>query len=319
MQSPTQHRAKLLDDEMHAYHTKDLERLFGLPASAVRSLARAGHINPVKRGRRLHYSFQDLLMLRTASALRAARISAQRINRTLQTLRATLPSGGALSKRSLTALGKQIAVREGKLLWESDSGQYVLALDIGQEKGGLHVIKRQTTLSPSTNPVPAHDLTPSRDLVQSRDVVPSGGDVAPANRSADEHYARAFALEETDPDGARTAYQACLESDPHHGEARINLGRLLHLAGRLDEAELVYRGAHETEPVLAFNLAVLLEDLERESDAIIAYREALALDPQLADAHFNLARLYERARNPKASLRHLLAYRRMMDRGTSPW
>ena len=68
-----------------------------------------------------------------------------------------------------------------------------------------------------------------------------------------------------------------------------------------------------TEPLLAFNLAVLLEDLNREPDAIVAYREALALDPQLADAHFNLARLYERARNPKASLRHLLAYRRMMD------
>jgi len=48
--------------------------------------------------------------------------------------------------------------------------------------------------------------------------------------------------------------------------------------------------------------------------AIAAYREALALDPQLADAHFNLARLYDRARNPKASLRHLLAYRRMIDR-----
>jgi len=42
---------------------------------------------------------------------------------------------------------------------------------------------------------------------------------------------------------------------------------------------------------------------------------AIALDPQFADAHFNLARLYERARDPKASLRHLLAYRRMMDQG----
>ncbi len=41
------------------------------------------------------------------------------------------------------------------------------------------------------------------------------------------------------------------------------------------------------------------------------------MDPQLADAHFNLARLYERAQDPKASLRHLLAYRRMMD-GKAP-
>jgi tetratricopeptide (TPR) repeat protein len=267
---------------MHAYNTKDLERLFGLPLSAVRSLTRAGHINPVKRGGKLHYSFQDLLMLRTASALRSASISAQRINRTLQTLRSTLPVGESLDKRSLTALGNQIAVREGQLLWESESGQYVLALDIGEAKGGLHVITRQTTVSTS-------------------------------NDSADEHYARAFALEDTDPDGAKAAYEASLEADPHHIEARINLGRLFHLAGRLSEAERVYREAQKPEPVLAFNLAVLLEDLNREPDAIVAYREALALDPQLADAHFNLARLYERARNPKASLRHLLAYRRMLD------
>lgn len=283
MQPPKPLRAKPLDDEMHAYNTKDLERLFGLPASAVRSLTRAGHISPVKRGGRLHYSFQDLLMLRTASALRSANISAHRIKRALQTLRATLPTGAALNKRSLTALGNQIAIREGKMRWESDSGQYVLALDIGEEKGGLHVIPRHSASS------------------------------QPAS-SADEHFARAFALEDTDPDGARAAYLACLETDRHHAEARINLGRLLHIAGRLDEAEQVYRSAKQAEPVLVFNLAVLLEDLDREHEAILAYREALALDPQLADAHFNLARLYERARDPKASLRHLLAYRRMIDR-----
>jgi tetratricopeptide (TPR) repeat protein len=280
---PKHLRAKPLDDEMHAYNTKDLERLFGLPASAVRSLTRAGHISPVKRGGRLHYSFQDLLMLRTASALRAAKISATRINRTLQTLRATLPIGAALNQRSLTALGDRIAIREGKMLWESDSGQYVLSLDLGEEKGGLHVIPRRG---------------PSTDTAE----------------SADEHYARAFALEETDPQGARAAYEACLKAEPQHLEARINLGRLLHIEGRLEEAEQVYRSADKSEPLLVFNLAVLLEDLDREPEAIVAYREALALDPELADAHFNLARLYERARDPKASLRHLLAYRRMMDR-----
>jgi tetratricopeptide (TPR) repeat protein len=283
VQQPKHPREKPLADEMHAYNTKDLERLFGLPASAVRSLARAGHISPVKRRGRLHYSFQDLLMMRTASALRSANISANRINRTLQTFRAALPVGVASSKRSITALGNQIAIREGKLIWESDSGQYVLALDVGEEKGGLHVINRQA--SPAL-----------------------------PQESADEHYARAFALEDSDPESARAAYQATLAADPHHTEARINLGRLLHIAGSLAEAERVYRAAQTPEPMLIFNLAVLLEDLERESDAIVAYREALALDPEFADAHFNLARLYDRVQDAKASLRHLLAYRRMMDR-----
>jgi len=73
--------AKPPDDEMHAYDTKDLERLFGLPASAVRALSRAGNINPVRRGGKLHYSFHDLVVLRTASALRAAKISSQKSTR----------------------------------------------------------------------------------------------------------------------------------------------------------------------------------------------------------------------------------------------
>src|SRR5450755_4246627 len=161
-------RAKPPDDEMHAYDTKDLERLFGLPASAVRALSRAGHINPVRRGGKLHYSFHDLVVLRTASALRAAKISTQKINKTLLELREALPEGSALNEISLTALGNRIAIREGQTLRESDSGQYALALEIVEEKGRLHVIARQDTGSAS-------------------------------ELSADELYARALALEDIDP------------------------------------------------------------------------------------------------------------------------
>jgi tetratricopeptide (TPR) repeat protein len=291
-------RASPLADEMHAYDSKDLERLFGLPASAVRALARAGNINPVRRAGRLHYSFHDLVVLRTASALRAAKISSQRINKTLQELRSALPADSALNKLSLTALGNRIAIREGQTLRESDSGQYALALEIVEEKGRLHVIMRQET-APQSAAAPGASAP---------------GAPTPA-ASADELYADAVMLEDRDPQKARSAYEQILKADPNHLEARINLGRLLHLDGRLAEAEQVYRFGGKAEPFLVFNLAVLLEDLGREPEAIVAYREALALDPQFADAHFNLARLYERARDPKASLRHLLAYRRMMDQG----
>jgi tetratricopeptide (TPR) repeat protein len=275
---------------MHAYGTKDLERLFGLPASAVRALARAGNIHPVRRSGRLHYSFHDLVVLRTASALRAAKISPRRINRTLQELRSALPSGAALNKLSLTALGNRIAIREAGTLRESDSGQYALALEIVEEKGRLHLINR--SVSSVATQAPA----------------------APAKQSTDELYTRAIALEDADALQARELYAACLNADPNYVEARINLGRLLHLAGRLAEAQHVYRTAPQADPLLSFNHAVLLEDLGREPDAIRAYRGALALDPEFADAHFNLARLYERAQDAKSSLRHLLAYRRVTDR-----
>src|ERR1700761_4155761 len=157
-----QHRpeppANPLDDEMHAYDTKDLEQLFGLPASAVRALARAGNIHPIRRSGKLHYTFHDLVVLRTARALRAAKISSQRINKTLQELRSALPEGSALNKISLTALGNRIAIREGQTLRESESGQYALALEIVEEKGRLHVISRpEKAASPaalSDSPVP---------------------------------------------------------------------------------------------------------------------------------------------------------------------
>jgi tetratricopeptide (TPR) repeat protein len=227
---------------MHEFDSKDLKRLFGIPASQIRSLIRAGHIHPVKKAGRLCYSFQDLIVLRTAGTLRAAKIPAQKINRTL--------------------------------------GGDILLID----KRGTEA---RATGAPQIE--------------------------APDGDAPEEHFEKALLLEETDVQAAQAAYEACLAANAQHVEARLNLGRLLHIDGRLREAEEVYRGAVSPEPLLLFNVAVLLEDLDREAEAMSTYREALALDPNFADAHFNLARLYERAGKPKDALRHLLAYRRLMD------
>jgi len=124
------------------------------------------------------------------------------------------------------------------------------------------------------------------------------------------HYESGLALEESDLVGARDAYLAALAAHGDHLEARINLGRLLHLEGRLAEAEKIYRAAKHSSALLSFNLAILLEDLNREEEAVLAYREALALDPALHDAHYNLSRIHERAQRPQEALKHLLAYRR---------
>ena len=117
-------------------------------------------------------------------------------------------------------------------------------------------------------------------------------------------------LEDSDVVSARAAYLAALHDQEDHLEARINLGRLLHLDGQLQEAESLYRQSKSSSALLSFNLAILLEDLGREEEAITAYQEALAHGPLLHDAHFNLARLHEMANRPRDALRHLLAYRR---------
>jgi tetratricopeptide (TPR) repeat protein len=129
--------------------------------------------------------------------------------------------------------------------------------------------------------------------------------------SAHAHYLRGARLEAVEVQSAKAAYEASLAGDCRHLKARINLGRLLHLEGRLKEAERVYRGTVEPSAILLFNLAVLLEDLKQERKAIEAYHKAVVHDPAMADAYFNLSLLYERAGELQAAFRHLLAYRRL--------
>jgi tetratricopeptide (TPR) repeat protein len=263
---------------MHEYSQADLMRLFRLPASLVGALARARYITPTAADGKTSYTFQDLLILRTASALKAAKISTPKITAALGHIRATLPPGSVLTTLALAASGKDLLVRDGTQVWEANSRQFPLPLS---ESKAAAV----TALIPGSAPTPAHV-------------------------EAETHYARGHALEESDVAAARAAYMDALNAHSDHLDARINLGRLLHLDGELKEAEAIYRAAKQSSALLSFNLAILLEDLHREDDAIAAYREALAQDPSLHDAHFNLSRLHERARQPKEALRHLLAYRR---------
>jgi tetratricopeptide (TPR) repeat protein len=133
-----------------------------------------------------------------------------------------------------------------------------------------------------------------------------------------EHYLRALDLEEADRLGARAAYEACLAGDCSHLEARINLGRLLHLDGRHADAEALYRDTQEADATLFFNLAVLMEDLGRDAAAIKYYQEAIVHDPAFADAHFNLSMLQERRGETQSAYRHLLAYHRLIEAQKNP-
>jgi tetratricopeptide (TPR) repeat protein len=138
------------------------------------------------------------------------------------------------------------------------------------------------------------------------------------NNSAHEHYLRGLELEEADRRAARLAYESCLAGDCRHLEARINLGRLLHLEGLHADAEKVYRESQEADATLHFNLAVLLEDLGRDDAAAQFYREAIVHDPGMADAHLNLSMLLERSGKMQSAFRHLLAYHRLLRAQENP-
>lgn len=265
---------------MQDYSLADLKRLFGLTPALVKKLSQAGFITPTASRGKTRYTFQDLLVLRVAGALKAARLSTPKIVAALEKIRSALPPE-RLPAIALAASGKDVAVREGHGEWEA-SGQYALPLVARPVSGDVTELRRAAEL--------------------------------PAATQAHEHYERGHLLEETDVVAARSAYLAALSAQEDHLEARINLGRLLHMDGQLQAAERIYRQAKTSSALLSFNLAILLEDLEREEEAVAAYRDALAQDPLMHDAHFNLSRLHEKANRPREALRHLLAYKRHIAR-----
>jgi tetratricopeptide (TPR) repeat protein len=275
---------------MHSYGVSEVERLLGLSRSTIRALIAGGFVSPARGPRRAYrFSFQDLIVLKTARALRLARIPGRRIGRSLRALRAQLPASVPLSGLRISAVGDEVAVHLGERRWHADSGQYLLELEVSITRGALRILER------------------GKDSAAA----------APDRRAQAESWLeRGQQLERTDADAAVDAYERALALDPSLAAARINLGLLHHAAGRHEAAEAVYRGGlhrdRSPDPMLLFNLAVLLEDRGQTRAAEERYLEVLRADPDFADAHFNLARLCELAGEPQRALRHLAAYRKLV-------
>ena len=232
---------------MQQFGVREVEKLLGLPRSTIHGLVRAGFVSPVRGPRQTYvFSFQDLIVLRTAQALAAARIPPKRITKSLRELRRHLPESMPLSGLSIGAEGDRVVVKEGASRWQAESGQYLLAFEGDPAAGQLKVIQPQATST----------------------------------------------LEE-----------------------EIDRGYLLHQGGRLEEAETVYRAALEEwgpDPLLLYNLGVLLEDRNHKAQAADCYKAALEVDPMMADCHYNLALLCEALGRPQEAIRHMAQYRRLV-------
>jgi tetratricopeptide (TPR) repeat protein len=53
------------------------------------------------------------------------------------------------------------------------------------------------------------------------------------------------------------------------------------------------------------------QDSGREADAIIYYTRALELDAGLAEAHYNLATLFDQSGDARSAIRHINEYRKL--------
>ena len=274
---------------MESFTTRDVARLLGLSETQVRSQARAGFLTP-ERGPRNGYrfSFQDLVLLRTARELAQARVPPRRIRSALRDLARQLPNR-ALSEIRITPNGHGLLVHDGGNAWNPESGQLQIDFAISE-------------LATRAAPI-ARSLT-QRSLR------------AKESHPAWEWFDLAVELESNDPAEACQAYCRALVEDPGFVDAHVNLGRLLQLTGRTGEAIEHYRlsiEAGSADPTAAFNLGTALEELGRWSEALSAYRQAIEADRTFADAHFNLARLYEQLGKRAAALQHLRVYKGLVE------
>ncbi|WP_244832108.1 tetratricopeptide repeat protein [Caballeronia sp. TF1N1] len=266
----------------NGYRLRDVQRMLGVSRSVVEKLVAAGFVSPDGERRDWRFTFQDIVLLRTAQALRAAGVSSSKIVRALDHLRKSWGHQGALTGVRIAAVGDRVAVRDdASRQWDAETGQLLLDFD------GL----------PATSNIASLQAPLANRM----------------REAASELFHRAQALEDEDIDAAESAYREALARAPDYTDASLNLGGILVDTERYDDAIAVYRDAlrhRPTDPVLHFNIGVGLEDSGRLREALQSYDLCIKYASDFADAHFNAARIYEELGEARKAIRHFNAYRK---------
>ncbi len=311
-----------------AYRTREVAAALGLTPRQVRSFVYSGLLRPARgQNREYRYSFQDLVLLRLGRRLTSADVPVSQASRALQALRSALPTGEPLASVDVDALGEVVIARDRQGVWDPESGQryfdFTLPSPSDSEDAGnpgpedATVVDLASWRSSEDRPVDSHGAP--------LQVVPRGDQegVAPgteaseteaSEREASRWYDLACDLEGVDRERAKAAYRRAILLSRKGVDAHANLGRLLYEEGDLQQAANHFGLAFELDSrnaIAAYNLGVVLDDLQQPDAALQAYRRAVEADPCLGVAHFNLSRLYEARGDTAAALRHLAEYRRL--------
>ncbi|HRH90100.1 MAG TPA: hypothetical protein PLO41_24910, partial [Rubrivivax sp.] len=130
-----------VDADGSSYSLRRVQAMLGLSRRIVAALVAEGFVTP-RRGKRneWRFGFQDLMLLRTAHALRESRIPPRKILRSLARLKASLPQELPLTGLRITAIGADVAVRDRDGQWQADSGQLLMDFDVAPLAGSVAIL-----------------------------------------------------------------------------------------------------------------------------------------------------------------------------------
>lgn len=270
-------------DPQPPFTVKRVTDLLGISRTAIMRLVGAGFVSPMRGSRNEYrFSFQDLVVLRTAFGLQQAKIPPQKILRSLMELKASLPQELPLSGIRISAVGAEVVVHDRQGTWAAESGQLLM------------------------------DFEAPPSLCAVAFIPPSAAEVSLQQPQA--LFARGQQLETTDAAGAEIAYRQALSLAPHYTAVYLNLGALLCESKRCTDAVQLYQDALACCPpsaLLHFNHAIALQDQGDLAEAVKSYQLCLKLDSTLADAHYNLGMIEELLGDTRGALRHFNAFRRL--------
>ncbi len=256
--------------------------MVGISRSVVNAMLTAGVVTPERgRGNAYRFSFQDLLLFRTAHSLRAANVPTRRVVRSLKKLE-SLEAGRPLTGVRITALGGTVAAKDAHGQWQVETGQRIIDFDARERSARVVTIN-----APSRPATPMDGYT----LFEIARELERGG-------SAE----------------AEAVYCQAIAAQPGLVDAYVNLGYLLCERSAFGEAIELYRTALNQgtdAPLIRFNLAVALEDSGDAAAALAEYDACIDLAPDFADAHYNAARLHEALGDNQRAIRHYHQYRRL--------
>ena len=259
------------------FSTRAAARILAVSPDRIRYWVKHQLVKPLaQRGRRHRFAFSDLLKMRMAKELLPHRQHLEPLRRRFDGITRYFGAVRQITSLNLENRDGEILVRDGDLVFEAESGQLLL-----WSQGDRPAGKVEDSFGPAR--------------VRAR-------------------FEEARRLAESDPLRAMMLYNDLIGKEPGNFELHMRMASLLEQDGDLAGASRHLLGAAMLVPANAEvhqRLGLIQRKREEFELAVQSFQRAIECDPLAAEAHRNLAELYERVGRKRDALRHLSTLHRL--------